>query len=138
MYLLDTNALSEPLKKRPSSTFTRRLEGMRGRRKFASTISLMELRYGCARNPHGPRLWERIQCEILPLVTLVSVDESVAERAGDLLAEFHERGRPRGAEDLLIGATALVHGLILVTHNTADFRGIPGLRLEDWMEAGDA
>ena len=35
--------------------------------------------------------------------------------------------------DLMIGTIALVHNLTMVTHNTADFQNIPGLRLEDWL-----
>ena len=35
--------------------------------------------------------------------------------------------------DLMIAAVALAHDLTLVTHNTADFQAIPGLRLEDWL-----
>lgn len=35
--------------------------------------------------------------------------------------------------DLMIGAVARLHNLTLVTHNTADFQNIPGLRLEDWL-----
>ena len=34
---------------------------------------------------------------------------------------------------LLIASMALLHGLTLVTHNTADFQNIPGLRLDDWL-----
>ena len=35
--------------------------------------------------------------------------------------------------DLMIGTVALVHNLTLVTHNTADYKNIPGLRLDDWL-----
>jgi tRNA(fMet)-specific endonuclease VapC len=35
--------------------------------------------------------------------------------------------------DLMIGATALVHGLTLVTHNSQDFANISGLPLVDWL-----
>jgi tRNA(fMet)-specific endonuclease VapC len=35
--------------------------------------------------------------------------------------------------DLMIAAVALVHNLTLVTHNTADYQNIPGLRLDDWL-----
>lgn len=34
----------------------------------------------------------------------------------------------------MIAATSLVHDLTLVTHNTQDFKNVPGLRLEDWLE----
>jgi tRNA(fMet)-specific endonuclease VapC len=37
-----------------------------------------------------------------------------------------------GDMDLATAATALAHGLMLVTHNTRHFRRIPGLQLEDW------
>jgi tRNA(fMet)-specific endonuclease VapC len=36
--------------------------------------------------------------------------------------------------DLMIGSIALLHNLTLVTHNTADFQNIPGLRLDDWLK----
>jgi tRNA(fMet)-specific endonuclease VapC len=35
--------------------------------------------------------------------------------------------------DLLIAAVALVYDLTMVTHNTADYARIPGLRLDDWL-----
>jgi tRNA(fMet)-specific endonuclease VapC len=38
---------------------------------------------------------------------------------------------PVSRVDLMIGAVALVHNLTLVTHNTADFQNVPGLRLDD-------
>jgi tRNA(fMet)-specific endonuclease VapC len=33
----------------------------------------------------------------------------------------------------MIATAALVHNLTMVTHNTADFQNIPGLRLDDWL-----
>lgn len=133
MYLLDTNAISEPLKRAPSPKFMSRLEAARKDRLFTSAITVMELRYGCARHAQGVKLWQRLEREILGSVEVLPVDSTVAERAGDLLAAVHHRGRPRSTEDLLIAATGLAHGLIVVTHNTRDFKDIPGLRVEDWM-----
>jgi len=40
---------------------------------------------------------------------------------------FHRRAQPIGLADAWIAATALAYGLELVTHNPADFAGIPGL-----------
>ncbi|HEX8350860.1 MAG TPA: hypothetical protein VF598_12930 [Hymenobacter sp.] len=36
--------------------------------------------------------------------------------------------------DLLIGGTALTHGLTLVTHNTRHFADMPGILLKDWVD----
>jgi len=43
-------------------------------------------------------------------------------------------GKPIGPYDLLIAATALANGLVLVTHNTREFMRIPGIQLEDWEQ----
>jgi tRNA(fMet)-specific endonuclease VapC len=58
-------------------------------------------------------------------------------RVADIHAEWHARlrtaGRLIGANDLMIASTALAHGLIVVTHNTEEFRRIDGLAVEDWQ-----
>jgi tRNA(fMet)-specific endonuclease VapC len=41
-------------------------------------------------------------------------------------------GQIIGANDLLIAATALAHGLTLITHNSGEFARVPGLQWEDW------
>ena len=46
---------------------------------------------------------------------------------------FLQKGISVSRLDLMIAAVALVHNLTLVTHNTSDYRNIPGLRLDDWL-----
>jgi tRNA(fMet)-specific endonuclease VapC len=41
-------------------------------------------------------------------------------------------GTPIGPYDLQIAAIALVHGLTVVTHNTAEYSRVPNLMIEDW------
>ena len=41
-------------------------------------------------------------------------------------------GTPIGSYDMQIAAIALVHGLIVITHNTREFSRIAGLQIEDW------
>ena len=65
--------------------------------------------------------------EILPL------SWSEFELAAQLWATLNAKGQLIKDADLLIGATALNHGLALVTHNTSHFARIPGLNLEDWV-----
>ena len=60
----------------------------------------------------------------IAMIEIIPIDAVVAKRAGALA-----RTRHRGRADLLIAATAIVHELPLLTKNTRDFRGIPGLVL---------
>lgn len=64
---------------------------------------------------------------------ILEVTVEVAERFGRLQAGLLDTGRPAPGMDLMIAATALVHDLTLVTHNTQDFENVPGLRIEDWL-----
>ena len=56
----------------------------------------------------------------------ITVDRAIAERAGRL-----RRGSAMRTPDALIAATAIEHGLELVTRNRRDFDGIPSLRVRD-------
>jgi tRNA(fMet)-specific endonuclease VapC len=49
-------------------------------------------------------------------------------------ASLRRMGRPVGEFDLLIGVTAIVRGLILVTRNTKDFINMPTIQLENWVD----
>jgi tRNA(fMet)-specific endonuclease VapC len=52
---------------------------------------------------------------------------------GKIRALLEKRGRPIGSLDLLIAAHALSLGVRLVTNNVAEFKGVPGLRVENWV-----
>ena len=53
----------------------------------------------------------------------------MADRASDLIRERRDQHGALSVPDAIIAATALTHGLTLVTLNLADFEGIPGLSL---------
>lgn len=69
----------------------------------------------------------------LGLFPTLPFDHRCVEVYAQARAELERRGQRIGALDLLIAATALAHGLILVTHNTSEFTRVPGLRVEDWQ-----
>lgn len=131
-FLLDTNVLSEVLKKRPEPKLVERLRSTRPRDLATSAVCVAELRFGTARHPQGAALWERIAGELLARLRVLPVGEPEGVRAGDLLADLEARGEPIGIEDVLIGATALEAGLRVVTRNVRHFRRIPGLAVESW------
>jgi tRNA(fMet)-specific endonuclease VapC len=128
-YLLDTNICSEYLRGRTPVT-TRILQ--HAPEIAVSTISAGELYVWAYRVKSGSR-WRQAVHQLLQNVPVLDVDLKVAEQFGRVHASLLDGGRPIPGLDLLIAATAIVHDLTLVTHNTRDFADLPGVRLEDWQ-----
>jgi tRNA(fMet)-specific endonuclease VapC len=84
----------------------------------------------CSRNPQ--RVLDGIN-ELLNHVAVLEFDDACARRFGELRGILRRQGAAVSSPDLLIAATALVHGFTLVSHNTAHFAKIPGLSLVDWL-----
>jgi tRNA(fMet)-specific endonuclease VapC len=133
MYLLDTSTLSELIKRRPNTALIERLRAQPAEALLTSAICVMELRYGAWLRPDHEVFWRRLQQELLTRVRVISFGEPEALAAGELLAHLKRTGRPVGVEDVLIGATARTHNLIVVTHNLKHFTPLPGVRSEDWL-----
>ena len=74
-----------------------------------------------------------IENDLLPDLTVLDFDAKCAEAFGRVRGQLLQKGISVSRVDLMIGAVALVHNLTMVTHNTADYASIPGLRLEDWL-----
>jgi Predicted nucleic acid-binding protein, contains PIN domain len=64
---------------------------------------------------------------------IVPLTDAAVVRASEIYAELRHRGAPIGDADVLIAASALVHGLAVVTNNEDHFRRIPGLAVENWL-----
>lgn len=128
-YLLDTNAMTAWAKR--DSHFITRLQTLAPSDLAISVLTEHELLYGIACNPQfrlRPVL-ERL-LEILPKLPL---DSPTVAKAALARADLRRRGLPIGPYDLLIAATALEHGLTMVTHNAREFERVPGLLVEDWQ-----
>ncbi len=135
MYLLDTNVLSEVLKKRPARSVQRRLSGIPLRHLHTSAVCVMELRFGAMQRRDGEALWARIRSEVLDRVRVLRFGSAEAERAADLLAALESKGEPIGLEDVMISATALESDLVVVSRNLRHLERVPGLRVESWWTA---
>jgi tRNA(fMet)-specific endonuclease VapC len=129
-FLLDTDTCSAHLK-RPAGLTHRFIQ--HSGRLFVSSIVLGELYAWAYRRSSPQRLVDRIEKELLPDVFLLDFDRACAIEFGQLRGDLLRRGIAVSRSDLLIATTARVHGLTLVTHNTRDFKNIPGLRLDDWL-----
>jgi tRNA(fMet)-specific endonuclease VapC len=65
---------------------------------------------------------------------ILPVTDSVLDTAAEVWAKANVAGHPRNDADIIIAATALDHGLTLVTGNIAHFGWISGLTIEDWRQ----
>ena len=133
MFLLDTNIISELMKKQPSSYLLEKMEDVSDNSIYTASVCAMELRYGALRVPNGEALWSKIQKRILSRIQILSFGYQEAMKAAELLDALHASGQPIGIEDTMIAATAMSHELILVTANTQHFLRIPGLQSENWL-----
>lgn len=133
-YLLDTNILSELIKKQPNPHLISRLASKPPQALFTSCICVMELRFGSALRKDFESFWVRIGDEILSRVTILPLEHDDALTAGDILATLQRTGKAIGMEDVLIASTALRYQCTLVTANTRHFYNIRELAVENWLE----
>src|SRR4051794_19960914 len=96
------------------------------------TIVLAELHVGAHKHHQSVRLISLIN-DLRQEVIILDFVTACAERFGELRGSPLQHGLTPSRMDLLIASVALVHNLTLVTHNTADYQYIPGLRLDDWL-----
>jgi len=86
---------------------------------------------------HGARKYEKREERVARIFRTLSpyrslaFDDAAAVRYAEIRDNLESRGEIIGPYDLLIGAIAKTHNLILVTNN-AEFRRIEGLKTEDW------
>ena len=92
-------------------------------------MSLAELYEGVERS-RSPAIEEAAVRDFLALVEVVGLDDETARIFGRERARLRAAGNPVGGFDLLIGATALRHDLILLTNNRKHFDRIEGLAVE--------
>jgi hypothetical protein len=139
-FLLDTNVVSEWVKPQPHRGVITWLAEVDEDTVFLSVVTLAELRRGVDRLPGGRRK-ERLEvwlCDELPLRFTgrsLGIDDEIADAWGHLVERSEASGRAMSAMDGFIAATAVVHGLTLVTRNVADFRGVLAMIVNPWSPA---
>jgi predicted nucleic acid-binding protein len=128
-YLFDTDAISELLRPKPASKYLRWVESVPREDQFASAITIGELYQGAYRSSARDRHLENIEARVLPAVTVLPYDVAVAKVFGEIRAGLEKKGTRLADADLQIAATALHHGLELVTGNVRHFVRVPSLTL---------
>lgn len=119
-YLLDTNIISEIMRKAPDRRVCDWFAGLEDI--YFCAITLEEVVYGLQKRGLLRKLaWFQQFSE--QRATILHVSEGIAHWSGYKRAELARNGRQVTMADSLIAACAWEHGLILATRNTRDFEG---------------
>ncbi len=129
--ILDTDIMSEVLKARNQQVLNVAQQYLAQHQRFAfSAITLYEILRGlrASQATRGLNTFLKLvgDSDVLP------VSVGVLFRAADLWADAGRGGYSRNDADLIIAATALESGRVLVTGNSQHFSWISGLSLADW------
>jgi tRNA(fMet)-specific endonuclease VapC len=129
-YLFDTDTCVFRLRR--MFGIDRRMNQVNRRDRYVSEITIAELRFGaerCNQRKEQMLLVDAMYDEftVLPISRIIrtfAVEKAKLWNIGQKIPDF----------DLLIGATAVYHGLVLVTNNTKHFERMQSLQLENWMQ----
>lgn len=138
-FLLDTNIPSELMRPRPEPKVQNWVAAQDVGKVFTSVVSIGELETGFATTPDAARkarleaAFERYLA-LLFAGRVLPVTQPIAVRWGRLDGMRQMAGRPLSAPDGMIAATALEHGLTLVTRNVKDFAGLGVAVINPWLE----
>jgi toxin FitB len=138
-YLLDTNTISELQKKVPDVNVTNWFLSQPINQLYLSSFTIAEIEMGI----HQQRDLEKAEKFQTWLETVVLVkfanrilpfNIGAARVYGRWAGESRKKGTPLTVTDTQIAAIAYVHGLVVATRNTADFKSLPIRLVNPWLE----
>jgi tRNA(fMet)-specific endonuclease VapC len=132
-YLLDTNICIYVRRRRPLEVLAR-FSKLKPGEAALSLITYGELMYGAAKlTPPVPQAVEQLQ-EFLDMIEVLPLPIEAGQKYGEIQAFLESKGQTIGYNDLWIAAHAICANLIVVTNNEREFRRVPALRVENWVE----
>ncbi len=132
LYLLDTDISIYLLNGRLPAV-EQRLGSLSAEQLGTTAITAAELRFGALNSGRPQKNLARVETFLAPLMQ-VPFDEKAAIQFGNLKRQLFAKGQLIGTMDLLIAATVLAAGGVLVTNNVREFSRVPSLDLENWVE----
>ena len=126
MILLDTNVISEPLRRDPHTRVLEWIDAQALETLYLSVITVAELRAGIALIPAGKRrdsLHENLEKRLLPMFAnrVLSFDMACTTAYAGLLAKSRAAGLTVETADAFIAAIALANGFAVATRDTRPF-----------------
>ena len=139
MIVLDTNVISEPMRRSPDPAVVRWLNGQSDNALFTTSITVMELRFGLERLPEGKRksnLREVLDFTLSRLVgpRILPFDVPAAAEAARIAARAEADGTPIGQADAQIAAIARMHGFAIATRDSTPFQRAGLTIIDPWED----
>lgn len=137
-WLLDTNILSHAIRN-PTGPLAIRIQQISAQAPDSLCTSLVvecELAFGVRKlgsSRQAASLTSKVET-MLQFVAPRAMDSNLAAHYASIRAHLESLGTPIGPNDTLIAAHALAMDCTLVTDNEAEFRRVPGLRVENWLK----
>lgn len=138
MILLDTNVISEPLRREPEPRVIQWIDAQLLETLYLSTITVAELRAGIALLPAGKRrtgLQENLEQRLLPLFAgrVLPFDLACTQAYAELIANARKAGRAIAAADGYIAAIAAAHGFAVATRDISPFEAAGTTVINPWQ-----
>jgi tRNA(fMet)-specific endonuclease VapC len=127
-YLLDTNVLISMFKNQHG--IRERIKKVGFEACAISELTIAELYVGMFK---GKNRRQKKEVDFVKNNFTIIPDSRAIETYAKIRAELESKGQKIDTIDCLIGSTAIVYDLIVVTNNTKHFERIPDIKLEDWQ-----
>ncbi len=137
MILVDTNVISEPLRKTPEPRVVAWINVQPLETLYLSAVTVAELRFGVASLPPGKRrdgLHESLETRVLPLFAgrILSFDLAASQAYAELMGNARAAGALPSTTDGLIAATAMANGMMVATRDIAPFEAAGVTVIDPW------
>jgi len=130
-FLLDTNVVSHAIYE-PNGVVTKGIAAVGEANTCTSIIVACELRFGVLKRK-GATLAKKVE-QFLVGIEVCPLEKGVDQKYAELRTALELAGTPISGNDMLIAAHALSLDCILVTANVREFRRVPGLIVENWLD----
>ena len=133
MFLFDTDAITNLLKKIPSKKLVDNISKLDKSEQYVSSITIGEIVYGAFKSKNQEFHLNNLENILLPSVNILDFDVSAAFIYGRIRSELEKNGDTISNTDLRIASIAISNNLTLITGNMRHFQRIKDLKIENWL-----
>lgn len=100
-----------------------------------SVVSQVQAETGLRMQPRALARYGELMKAMLAAVRLIEFGGAEAQKASQIAGYLAQQQESLGGFELILAATALAHGLTLITDQPQRYLSVPGLEVENWLRA---